>query len=74
MSNIVKFKIGMASCGIAAGGEAVLEALKNATTLPIAEVGCIGHCYAEPLVDPLVPGPNRISHIRWWRANSFVIS
>ncbi|MBE6359318.1 MAG: NADH-quinone oxidoreductase subunit F [Lentisphaerae bacterium] len=51
MSNIVKFKIGMASCGIAAGGEAVLEALKNATTLPIAEVGCIGHCYAEPLVE-----------------------
>ena len=51
MSTIVKFKIGMASCGIAAGGEAVLEALKKATTLPIAEVGCIGHCYAEPIVE-----------------------
>ncbi|MBO7328925.1 MAG: 4Fe-4S binding protein [Lentisphaeria bacterium] len=51
MSKIIKFKIGLASCGIAAGGEAVLEALKKATTLPIDEVGCIGHCYAEPLVE-----------------------
>ena len=51
MSNIVKLNIGLASCGIAAGGEAVLEALKKATSLPIAEVGCIGHCYAEPLVE-----------------------
>ena len=51
MSKIIKLKIGLASCGIAAGGEAVLEALKKATSLPIAEVGCIGHCYAEPLVE-----------------------
>ena len=51
MSKIIKFKIGLASCGIAAGGEAVLEALKKATALPIDEVGCIGHCYAEPLIE-----------------------
>ena len=51
MSKIVQFKIGLASCGIAAGGDAVLEALKKATDIPIAEVGCIGHCYAEPLVE-----------------------
>ncbi len=51
MSNIVKFNIGLASCGIAAGGEAVLEILKKNTDLPIAEVGCIGHCYAEPLIE-----------------------
>ena len=51
MSKIIKFNIGLASCGIAAGGEAVLDMLKKATALPIAEVGCIGHCYAEPLVE-----------------------
>ena len=51
MSKIIQFKIGLASCGIAAGGDAVLEALKKATDIPIAEVGCIGHCYAEPLVE-----------------------
>ncbi|MBR7131716.1 MAG: 4Fe-4S binding protein [Lentisphaeria bacterium] len=49
--NITKFKIGLASCGIAAGGEAVLAALREATDLPILEVGCIGHCYAEPIVE-----------------------
>ena len=48
---ITGFKVGLASCGIAAGGDAVLEALKNAVNLPITEVGCIGHCYAEPLVE-----------------------
>ena len=48
---IVQLKSGLASCGIAAGGEAVLDALKKAADLPIAEVGCIGHCYAEPLVE-----------------------
>ncbi len=51
MSKITKLKIGLASCGIAAGGEAVLDVLKNATTLPIDKVGCIGHCYAEPIVE-----------------------
>ena len=51
MSKIVSFKIGLASCGIAAGGEAVLAELKKSTDLPIVEVGCIGHCYAEPLVE-----------------------
>ncbi|MBO5667774.1 MAG: 4Fe-4S binding protein [Lentisphaeria bacterium] len=51
MSEIIKLKIGLASCGIAAGGEAVFEALKKATALPIDQVGCIGHCYAEPLVE-----------------------
>lgn len=50
-NNITQLKIGLASCGIAAGGEAVLDALKKATDLPILEVGCIGHCYAEPLVE-----------------------
>lgn len=50
-NNITQLKIGLASCGIAAGGEAVLNALKKATDLPILEVGCIGHCYAEPLVE-----------------------
>ena len=51
MSNITGFKIGLASCGIAAGGDAVLSELKKATLLPITEVGCIGHCYAEPIVE-----------------------
>ncbi len=49
---IKKIRVGTASCGLAAGGGAVLEALRaNAPHADIDEVGCIGHCYAEPTVE-----------------------
>ena len=49
--SIEKIRLGMASCGIAAGASAVLELLKSKTDLPIEETGCIGHCYAEPIAE-----------------------
>jgi len=49
---IKKIKIGMASCGIAAGAEDVLALLKeHAGDILIDEVGCFGHCYCEPAVE-----------------------
>ncbi len=52
MANIKRIKVGTASCGLAAGSGAVLEAVKrNAGNIPVVEVGCIGHCYAEPIVE-----------------------
>ena len=52
MSQIKRIKVGVASCGLAAGAGEVLEALKrNAGDLPVVGVGCIGHCYAEPIVE-----------------------
>lgn len=48
---IKRIKVGMASCGIAAGAMDVLEKLKEMTEIEVVEVGCIGHCYAEPLVE-----------------------
>ncbi len=49
---IKRVKVGMASCGIAAGAGEVLELLKEITDEDkVVEVGCIGHCYAEPLVE-----------------------
>ncbi len=49
---IKRIKVGMASCGIAAGAGEVLELLKEiAQDKEVVEVGCIGHCYAEPLVE-----------------------
>ena len=51
-SNVKLIRIGTASCGMAAGAGAVLELLKqHAGGIPLEEVGCIGHCYAEPLVE-----------------------
>ncbi|MFA7183824.1 MAG: NADH-ubiquinone oxidoreductase-F iron-sulfur binding region domain-containing protein [Victivallales bacterium] len=49
---IKKLKIGMASCGVAAGAEDVLAVLKEHTgDILIDEVGCFGHCYCEPVVE-----------------------
>lgn len=49
---IEKIRVGMASCGIAAGAHEVYSMLRSlAPDLDIIEVGCIGHCYAEPLVE-----------------------
>jgi len=52
----MKIRIGMGSCGIAAGSLAVREALQNTLTnlgseLSVEETGCIGMCYLEPLLD-----------------------
>ena len=49
---IKKIKIGTASCGLAAGAGDVLEYfLKEVKDIPIEGVGCMGHCYAEPLIE-----------------------
>lgn len=58
-------RIGTAMCGHAAGGFRVKEALqadlqaKNIRA-NINEVGCLGICYAEPIVDIKKPGRSRI--------------
>ncbi|MHB9140016.1 MAG: NADH-quinone oxidoreductase subunit F, partial [Victivallaceae bacterium] len=50
--NIRKINIGTASCGLAAGAGEILTFLKEKLpAVQIAEVGCIGHCYAEPLIE-----------------------
>lgn len=59
--------IGMATCGQAAGANAVLKAIEAALAeykidASIMQVGCIGLCYAEPLVDIVKPGCPRISY------------
>jgi NADH-quinone oxidoreductase subunit F len=53
--------IGTATCGMAAGAETILEALntelaKNDIEADIIQVGCIGLCYAEPLIEVIKPG------------------
>ncbi|NWF77991.1 MAG: NADH-quinone oxidoreductase subunit NuoF [Chloroflexi bacterium] len=59
--------VGTATCGRAAGAEAVLAAIdkelreQNIDAIVI-QVGCIGLCYAEPLVDIIKPGRPRICY------------
>jgi NADH-quinone oxidoreductase subunit F len=63
----IQILVGLGSCGIAAGGRATLQALeeKLAETeidAEVIQVGCIGMCFNEPLVDIVKPGRPRISY------------
>jgi NADP-reducing hydrogenase subunit HndB len=54
-------KVGMSSCGIAAGAEDVFnffveEVKKRNLQIEIKKCGCAGACYAEPLVEVSVEG------------------
>ena len=58
-------RVGTAMCGHAAGAAEVLEALRNelearGVEANVDEVGCLGLCFAEPLVDILKPGGSRL--------------
>jgi NADH-quinone oxidoreductase subunit F len=53
--------IGTATCGRAAGALEVLKEMRGflereKLDFPVVEVGCMGHCYAEPLVTIVKPG------------------
>lgn len=58
--------LGTASCGKAAGADNIKKAVINAldkykVSAKLVEVGCIGTCYLEPLMDISVNGLPRIS-------------
>ncbi|RKY36236.1 MAG: (2Fe-2S) ferredoxin domain-containing protein [Candidatus Omnitrophota bacterium] len=49
-------KVGMSTCGIAAGADVVMETIKkavkeNGLDIKVIKTGCVGKCYAEPLVE-----------------------
>jgi len=59
--------VGAASCGRAAGALDLITGIKNflnenQVKAKIVEVGCIGPCYLEPLIDIKMPGQPRISY------------
>ncbi|MFC2060694.1 NADH-quinone oxidoreductase subunit F, partial [Chloroflexota bacterium] len=59
--------VGTATCGRAAGAMAVLETINNELArlgieATVTQVGCIGLCYAEPLVDISKPGRPRVCY------------
>ena len=71
MSRITEIRVGLATCGIAAGAEPVYSALEKelaAIDAPVKlkRVGCIGMCYNEPLVDVVTEdgGKSTYGHVR----------
>ena len=58
-------RVGTALCGQAAGAEMVADAIleeleKQGLSARVSRVGCLGLCFAEPLVDVLLPGQPRV--------------
>jgi NADH-quinone oxidoreductase subunit F len=59
--------VGAASCGRAAGALDLLKGIdefliENKVSAKVIQVGCIGPCYLEPLVDIKLPGQPRVSY------------
>jgi len=59
--------LGTGTCGLGAGAGQTLEAVKNYLAskkirAEIIEVGCVGLCVVEPILDVQLPGKNRISY------------
>ncbi|MCL2323228.1 MAG: (2Fe-2S) ferredoxin domain-containing protein [Oscillospiraceae bacterium] len=67
LNNIV-ISVGTATCGIAAGAKPVIDALleeihaKKLKNVSVKSTGCIGFCYAEPLVEINEPGKDPIRY------------
>lgn len=58
--------IGAGTCGLGAGAGETIDAVKkylnsHQIAADVMEVGCIGLCTAEPIVDVQLPGKNRVS-------------
>ncbi len=54
----VEIRVGLGSCGIASGGEAVRDALEREGAV-VKAVGCNGMCHREPIVEVVEPGGRR---------------
>lgn len=54
-------KVGMSTCGIAAGAKDVFDTLtkeikRRDIAIELRQTGCVGMCYAEPLIEVYVEG------------------
>ncbi len=64
--NRTRITVGMATCGLATGAEAVYDYLvKNSDAeVLVIPVGCLGFCQKEPLVDIRAPGYPRLTFVQ----------
>ncbi|MBT3385488.1 MAG: (2Fe-2S) ferredoxin domain-containing protein [Prolixibacteraceae bacterium] len=58
--SLVQIKVGMATCGIASGAKEIKKFLieeceHQAIDAEIKQTGCLGYCYAEPMVEVQLP-------------------
>ncbi|MGK0468535.1 MAG: NADP-reducing hydrogenase subunit HndB [Clostridium sp.] len=62
--------VGMATCGIAAGADEVLDAIVDEVNklglanVIVAKTGCIGVCRLEPIVEIIRPGEEKVTYVK----------
>lgn len=58
----VRIAVGMATCGIASGSRETINAIvdevraQGLNNVSVVQTGCLGYCYAEPVVEIRMPG------------------
>ena len=62
---VPKVTVGMATCGLASGANAVFDTLtdefaKASSDVVVAKTGCLGFCEMEPIVEVFRPGEPRV--------------
>ena len=66
----IRFVVGMATCGIAAGARPVLEAFleevnkRELKDVTVTQTGCIGVCRLEPIAEVYVPGEEKVTYVK----------
>lgn len=63
--SLVRIRVAMATCGIAAGARDVMNALidkieKDKIPAVVTQGGCMGYCYAEPTIEVQKPGQDPV--------------
>ena len=62
--------VGNATCGIAAGSKPVLESIRKELAglgldnVAVEEVGCIGMCQYEPIMEVYAPGAEKVTYVQ----------
>ena len=66
----VVVKVGMATCGIAAGARPVLAAIteeigkRSLTDVAVSQTGCIGICQYEPIVEVFGEDGEKVTYVK----------
>ena len=70
-SNDKRVVVGMATCGIAAGARAVLNAFVEevnkanlSSNVTVTQTGCIGVCQYEPIVEVIEAGKEKVTYVK----------
>jgi len=64
--NRIRISVGMATCGIASGSRETINSIveevkaQGLANVSVVQTGCLGYCYAEPVVEINMPGKESV--------------